>query len=95
MSGFEIDLDEIEALPGPMRTHQDLLTGGSSVPSPDTGVNTTNTRDAIDRVVVTVGLFAADLGVCADGLDGVVDVVRDTDGQVNWVLDQYAAAAFR
>lgn len=92
MSDFEIDLDEIEGLPGPMRQHQAALLASNTLPSPDTGASTASTRDAIDRISTIAGSFAEDLGHGADGIDRVVDTYRATDGKVNIYFEVFQSA---
>ncbi|KRF12294.1 hypothetical protein ASG90_15010 [Nocardioides sp. Soil797] len=92
MSGFEIDLDEIEGLPRPMRQYQAALLASNTLPSPDTGASTATTRAAIDRITALTGSFATDLDQSADGLDAVVATYRSTDGQMNLWFEQFQAA---
>ncbi|QIX25374.1 hypothetical protein ncot_01305 [Nocardioides sp. JQ2195] len=92
MSGFEIDLDEIEGLPRPMRHHQAAILASTTLPSPDTGASTASTRDAIDRVSTLAGSFAADLDQGADGLDAVVATYQATDGRMNYWFETIQSA---
>ncbi|WP_067441027.1 hypothetical protein [Nocardioides jensenii] len=94
MSGYEIDLDEIGTLPGPMRTQQAQLVGGSTLPSPDTGVTTGETRSAVDHVVGLADAFAEDLGSIADGLDRALAFYSQTDGHTSWMLNLLGEALY-
>lgn len=92
MSGFEIDLDEIEGLPRPMRRHQAAILASNTLPSPDTGASTASTRDAIDRISTLAGSFATDLDQGADGLDAVVATYAASDGRINVWFEQFQSA---
>lgn len=94
MSGYEIDLDQIGTLPAPMRNHQAQLVGSSTLPAPDTGSTTGETRMAIDHVVSLTEAFADDLGSIADGLDTALEYYAQTDGHTSWLLNMTGEALY-
>lgn len=95
MSGFEIDLDEIEGLPAVVRSHQCDLTGSSTLTAPDTGVSTADMRSAIDHIAGLAGSFADDLGSLANGLDYALTIYAQTDGETSFLLDFYGEGIYR
>ena len=94
MSGFEIDLDEIEGLPAMMRSHQSDLTGATTVTAPDTGATTAGMRAAVDHLAGLAGSFADDLGSLGRGLDYAVSIYGQTDGEASLLLDFFGEGLY-
>jgi hypothetical protein len=65
----------------------------SALPPPDTGATRTLTQAQLAAVTGETVALGAELHDLADGLDAVLRVAGDTDGQVAWVLDALLSGA--
>jgi hypothetical protein len=92
-TNLRIDPPVLERVSRTLRHAALAVLDESAVPPPDTGGSAVLTRRELAVVTATTVALGTELAALADGLDRVLTLAGEADGEVAWVFDALLVGA--